>query len=309
MLTIFSTPKPFRGHIGVIQRNALESWKRLHPAIEVILFGDEEGAAETSRELGLRHEPAVRRNEHGTKYLEFIFARAQQIAGHSVLCYVNCDILLPKAFLEAAQRVAAWQSRFLMVGRRWDLNITALVDFAAAGWEQRVLEQAARKGQQRPSQWIDYFVFSRGLFREIPPLVIGRVGWDNWLLWKARSEGAALVDASAVVCAVHQNHDYGYHPEGEKGVWNDAQAQRNYEVAGGPSHLYTMEDATHRLTPSGIVPNHYHVFAPARRAAARLRSRIWFALLGLTRPVRHALGLRQSTLHRAMAKAGLKRES
>ena len=42
MLTIFSTPKPFRGHIGVIQRNAIESWKRIHPDVEIILFGDEE---------------------------------------------------------------------------------------------------------------------------------------------------------------------------------------------------------------------------------------------------------------------------
>ena len=41
MITIFSTPKPFRGHIGVIQRNALKSWTLLHPDVEMILFGDE----------------------------------------------------------------------------------------------------------------------------------------------------------------------------------------------------------------------------------------------------------------------------
>ena len=59
MITIFSTPKPFRGHNGLIQRNALQSWKRLHPDVEVILFGDEEGAAEVCREIGLRHEPEM----------------------------------------------------------------------------------------------------------------------------------------------------------------------------------------------------------------------------------------------------------
>ena len=46
MLTIFSTPKPFQGHIGVIQRNAIGSWKQLHPDVEIVLFGDDEGAAE-----------------------------------------------------------------------------------------------------------------------------------------------------------------------------------------------------------------------------------------------------------------------
>ena len=66
MLTFFTTAKPFRGHDAVIQRNALKSWKLLHPDVEVILFGDEEGAAETCREFGLRHEPAVKGLSRGT---------------------------------------------------------------------------------------------------------------------------------------------------------------------------------------------------------------------------------------------------
>ena len=61
MITIFTTAKPFCGHSGVIQRNALESWKRLHADVEVILFENEEGAAEAARELGIRHVEKVRR--------------------------------------------------------------------------------------------------------------------------------------------------------------------------------------------------------------------------------------------------------
>ena len=53
MITFFTTAKPFTGHNGIIQRNALASWTRVCPDAEVILFGDEEGAAETARELGL----------------------------------------------------------------------------------------------------------------------------------------------------------------------------------------------------------------------------------------------------------------
>ena len=44
MITFFTTPEPFRGHIDVIESNAIESWKRIHPSVEVIPFGDEEGA-------------------------------------------------------------------------------------------------------------------------------------------------------------------------------------------------------------------------------------------------------------------------
>ena len=98
MLTFFSTPKPFRGHINVIQRNAIQSWLRIHPGVEVILLGDDEGAAETCREFGIRHVPQVARNEHGTKYLASIYDRAQALSRHDLLCYVNCDIVLMSNF-------------------------------------------------------------------------------------------------------------------------------------------------------------------------------------------------------------------
>jgi hypothetical protein len=52
MITFFTTPKPFRGHIGVIQRNAIESWKRIHPSAEVILFGDEVSVTPASPSQG-----------------------------------------------------------------------------------------------------------------------------------------------------------------------------------------------------------------------------------------------------------------
>src|SRR6266853_2897164 len=107
MLTIFTTAKPFRGHSGIIQRNALQSWKALHPGIEIILFGADEGAAEAAREFGLRHEPHVERNEWGSKRLDFMFARAEAIARHGILCYINCDIVLMQDFWRAIERVRA----------------------------------------------------------------------------------------------------------------------------------------------------------------------------------------------------------
>jgi len=40
-LTIFATPKAFRGHFDVIQRNAISSWTKL--GVDVILMGDDAG--------------------------------------------------------------------------------------------------------------------------------------------------------------------------------------------------------------------------------------------------------------------------
>lgn len=36
MLTLFTTAKPFQPHNGKIQRNALQSWKRLGAGVEII---------------------------------------------------------------------------------------------------------------------------------------------------------------------------------------------------------------------------------------------------------------------------------
>jgi hypothetical protein len=294
MLTIFSTPKPFKGHSGIIQRNAIKSWTLLHPDIEVILIGDEEGAAEVAREFGIRHEPKVRRTERGTKYLASIFDRAQEIARHDVLCYANCDIMLNSDFRQAIECVVAAHQRFLMVGRRWDTDVTEPWNFKQKDWELRLRQCARRANVQRPKIWIDYFVFSRGLYyQKIPPLVIGRPGWDPWLVWFASASKVPVVDASRVVVAVHQNHDYSYHPQGAKGVGGDEEAKENYQILGNWWHYHTTDSAVERLTPAGLRRHRLYWLAPVKQGLYRCMMKTWFAFLDVTRPIRHPLGLRR----------------
>lgn len=299
MLTLFTTAKPFRGHIGVIQRNALQSWKRLHPDAEVILFGDDEGGAEACRELGIRHEPYVEKHK-GLNLVNYMFDRAEEISRHAALCYANCDMVLTDDFREALQRVIALKQRFLMVGRRWDTDVTAPLDFSRDGWAAEARSLARAQNRQRDGWWIDYFAFSRGLYKgQIPPLAVGRVYWDNWMLWYAGQSGAAVVDASRSVCAIHQNHDYGHHPQGKQGVWTDEQSQRNLALAGGLSHLRTIDSAGFLLTPAGLRRNVFCWYPYARRAANRFAGRvwrewIWHPALNVTRPLRHRLGLREN---------------
>ena len=88
MLTIFATPKPFRGHFAVIQRNAIRSWTLLRPACEVILMGDEEGTAEIASEFSLRHIPDIGCNAYGTPLVSALVRKssASRPPRHTVLC-------------------------------------------------------------------------------------------------------------------------------------------------------------------------------------------------------------------------------
>jgi hypothetical protein len=265
MLTLFAIPKHFRGHIATIQRNAITSWTRLTPRPEILLFGDEEGTAEIARELGLRHFSEVARNEFGTPLLHDLFRRAEQHASTPLLGYVNADILLTDDFCAGLDRVRTRQEKFMMVGRRWDLDCDQPLDFSQAGWAESIRAHALRANVQRPGNYIDYFVYSRGVCDGLLPLAIGRFSWDNYILWHARSRGAELVDVSSAVVAVHQNHDFSHHPQGMAGIREGPERKRNREMVGGWWRLYTIEDATQILAADGLLRSHRHAWLMAKR--------------------------------------------
>ena len=261
MLTLFTVPKAFRGHIRVIQRNAIRSWTKISPPCEILLLGDEDGTAELATELQVRHVPSIERNEQGTPTINSIFAEAQAAAKHPHLCYVNADIIFMGEFLPAIRKVWEEFGDAIMVGRRWDVDVREDFDFSGE-WEQRLRARVKRTGRRQAPSAIDYLVFKNGQFREIPPFAVGRANWDNWMLYAAASQHAPIVDLSKCVKAVHQSHDYSHHQDGV-GVWTGQEAQRNMELAGGRMNLYTILDANYRLTKQGIIrrPIHsYHLY-------------------------------------------------
>ena len=312
MLTFFTTAKPFKGHIAVIQRNALQSWKLLHPDVEIIVFGDDEGSAAVCSQLGLRHEPHVERTALGSNRVDYMFAKAQEIARHDLLCYINCDIILPADFCLALRLVRSTHPEFLLVGRRWDTDITQPIDFSHASWEQEVVPLARNADRQRDAWWIDYFAFSRGLYgTNVPPFAVGRTAWDNRLIWSALDQGKPVIDASPTLTAVHQNHDYGHHPQGKQGAWAGEEASRNLQLSGGGAHLRSIADATEVLTSNGLKPNPYRRWSAFQHSAAafgrfchyQIWHPVWFAVLAVTRPLRTPLGLRSAELRKPRGKA------
>jgi hypothetical protein len=306
MITFFTTGKPFRRHDGVIQRNALKSWTLLHPDVEIILFGDEEGAAEVCAELGLHHEPHVERNGK-LPYVRSMFARAQEIAKHEYLCYANCDIILFKDFLKAFETVREWRKIFLGVGRRWDVDVTEAVDFHSASWDQDLRMLTRSRGLQQDYFWIDFFLFKKGLYEAMPPLIVGYCYWDNWMIWKALSLTAPVIDFSAATMAVHQNHEYNAQSGRIKGAATDALSIRNLEAAGGKRHVRSIKAATHRLSRTGHVRQNlrrYLPFLPVWMQRVRrfltydVRLPCWHFALRVTRPLRGALKLRSNRIEK-----------
>jgi len=244
LLTLFTAPKPFVDpHITVIQQNMLRNWLALGDQVEVVVIGDEPGIAENCQALGLLHQPGVHCNENGTPLISSIFALAREVNASPFLAYANADILFLPNLLKVLAAVAEEKERFLAVGQRWDVDITQPFDFST-GWDVRLREFALASGILHKQTGSDYFIFPRSCFREIPDFAVGRAGWDNWMIFKARWEHWPVIDFSPSVMVVHQNHDYRHLPGGVR-HYRLPETDKNVQIGGGRRTIFTLKDVTH----------------------------------------------------------------
>jgi hypothetical protein len=241
-LTLFTAPKPFTNpHIALIQRNAIRSWLQLGSEVEVLLLGDEEGMAKEAKSLGVRQIKDIKRNTSGTPLISSLFESARSQNDSPLLAYVNADILLFPEFFASAQKALAQTSHFLMVGRRWDLEVTRELEFYA-GWQARLKQECAEKGSLHKPTGSDYFVYPRACFNTIPDFAIGRAGWDNWMIYQSRLQGWKTIDASAEIQIIHQDHDYSHLPGGQA-HYHLPETDENVRLAGGKRTIFTLPDA------------------------------------------------------------------
>jgi hypothetical protein len=257
LITFFSAPKPFTDpHIAMIQRNAIKSWTLL-PDVEVILLGEESGLAEVAKELGVKHLPNVARNDSGVPLISSMFQLARENSSSDLLCIINADMILMSDFVEMAlesssllleKRTASRSTpEFVLLSQRWDYDITQPINFSE-GWESQLRESVRKQDQLHRPAGSDFFLFPKSCYQDIPNFIIGRAGWDNWMIYKAHKEGWPVIDCTPSVMIVHQNHDYSHLP-GARPHYDHPESNENIRLAGGQANIrYTILDATHQLS-------------------------------------------------------------
>lgn len=245
MITIFAIPKPFKDrHIDIIQRNAIQSWLKLRPRCEIILFGDDDGVKEVADEYGLIHIGDIHKNESGTPTLDYVFKAAQEKASSDIVCYVNADIILTHSFISAVKQIAFPQ--FLLVCQRYNLDISESIDFSRDDWEQKLLENAMANSTPFYPGAIDLFAFNRGLINDMLPFAVGRAGWDNWLIYNIRRKKVPVVDVTGSAVIIHQNHHYNHISPEKRVDWKDDESVQNCRLVGrhkSRMYLWDISDA------------------------------------------------------------------
>ncbi len=252
MLTIFTAARPFHARTAAIQRNALRSWTLLHPAVQIILFGDAEGSQEVAWELGIHYEENPQVTASGSVRLDYMFTNAHRCARYSTLCYVPCDTMLLPDFCDALTRVEALYREFLMVGRSCDLHVSTPVSFGDCDWHSLLRRQTQMAGREILRDRAAYVAFSRGTcLADIPPIAMDSPYSTKWLIWKALSDQVPVVDASGMALAVQQHGD----PDDSfcSGSETAKSAAESLALCGGDKHLRTVANAPYLLTAVDVV--------------------------------------------------------
>ncbi len=250
LLTLFTAPKPFVDpHIITIQCNALNSWRALGQEVEILVFGNDEGIAKNTRDLGIRQIPDVTCNTYGTPLISSMLALAREASNSPILGIINTDILLFPDVLTAIRAVEGKLKKFLLVGQRWDLEVNDLIKDADKFIELK--QKVFSKGILHPPMGSDYFIFPRECYQEIPEFAIGRAGWDNWFIYKSRFEGWPVIDSTQDITVVHQNHDYHHLPGGQP-HYRLPETDENVSKGGGEYTIFTLFDAQFNLVDGNL---------------------------------------------------------
>lgn len=243
-MIIFSVPKPFRGEFAEIQKNAIESWQRIIPKPTIVVCGDEVGTQEMVKRYKLAHMRTIKTNERGVPQLDYIFNEIQKRYHDDLYLYVNSDII----FLDSPEKIVKPLSRrfssFLAIGQRFEMASTAQ------------MKERIREGNValRSASWMDYFIFTPGVFSKIPPFLLGRTFWDKWLVWSAIQNRIPVVDVTEDLHAVHQSHSYSFSSTTNRDVvWAGQDTLRNIVLAGGWSHSADISLAQYKLRKGRLI--------------------------------------------------------
>jgi len=242
MISFLTSPKPFTGISKSIQLNSIRSWLNIFPENEVLLYGDTEGIEDISWDYKVKRIKNVQTNEYGTPLFNAIAYHAKKYAKYDLQAYINCDIILTPNFISTLHRIKFYQ--FMMIGQRLDLSEGINWNHAVKNWRRQIMElSVASKICLHSPSGSDYFAFKRGLWDDLPPITIGRGGYDNALIKFVLEKRIPVIDATMSVLAIHQFHDYGHMVRGRQEVFEGPEAIINRGYAGNHG-VPTLTDAT-----------------------------------------------------------------
>ena len=247
-MILFSSPKPRREDTEAVQISAFRSWRRIFPKARILLFGDGDTWESFARDEGLELVGPLPLGAEKGEVIQFLFEKVSVLAGDEIAMYLNSDILLDSSAPAAIASLESLPAPWLASARRCCLGEWVGPALEKEEDWQEFYERARKEGVFGEACAMDMFLFRKLSFQMMPPFLIGHRGWDNWMIYHARSQNIPVIDISAGMRVIHCDHDYSYAKGNSAPSRRDGPLEEaNLQMLGGEERLFHLGHATHEL--------------------------------------------------------------
>ena len=247
MFTTFKNSQP-KTHI---YKNTIRNWERLKPWVQPVLYylPGEDSLLDFAKAHGWDVLEVPKLSKAKVPILRHMFLKTREKYTTPFYCYTNGDILFDDGLiktLKVLKPVTSKMKQVLIVGRRTNYKVSPgqVID----SFDD--IKASSKKGQLFGTNAQDYFIStSRGYpWETIPDFVVGRVGYDNWLVVTAIVKKMVVIDTTKTIIALHQT-----------GIDGNFAGKKNYSLCRLCVTLMTQPFVT-------VVANSLNIFVKNKQA-------------------------------------------
>ena len=231
IITLFTT---FNSNAtpSAIHQEVIRRWGLLQPRVRLVLFISSEADVSGLPDnllAGWTVRDTLRMSIGGMPVLRRMFKDVMQdeMLHAPLYGYANADIVFTENFTESLLVILDYcLHKMLLVGRRKNYVIPPNWNPSEDKW---VNESFYMHDYDAYAE--DYFITTKDSFNwdAIPDFVVGRAGFDNWLVATAIKAEVPVIDASGAITAIHLSKE-GYEVKGHLKRKGDIFS--NYRLAG-----------------------------------------------------------------------------
>jgi len=231
--------------IETMQLNSLRSWIALEHEKEIYVFNRDDSVKDMCKNIDVKLVEDYESSPHS----DIPTWRAMRNFAHSIstdddiIIWVNSDVMFDESLIETIRQVLQNKiENFVLVGQKYDWS-----NFYKLDNEFKIgsLSPLVKHGEYA----IDYFIFKKNLFENVPGFFIARQKFDNYLLSKAINEYFTIDCTNTLLC-VHHRHDYGpeinlpFHRAHSTHEWQNEQKTNDSLMSGQMGNILSCKNYT-----------------------------------------------------------------
>ncbi len=192
-----------------ILSNTIRTWGLLYPMVQPVLFSND--VEESDWALLLKYHKwvvlPIPRYFEGLPIVREMFLQVLQMYNADYYGFANSDIIFDESIVLTLCALKHQKRDLFMTGRR--LNYVLKVEDTITSSKQ--IRTLAKRASMFISNAADYFISTRNGYpwKDMPDFVVGKRGYDNWLMMNALKYSAMTIDATNSVLCLHQTDEKG----------------------------------------------------------------------------------------------------